>query len=245
MTHCSAVDLMKGLAKGSVGAIITDPPFHISTGRADNWGQKRGFGSDPWLEVSSVDEVVEWTKPHVVEASRVLRLGGALVVMGGTQSLVGWDLCCPKYGFQWMAEILILWNCGKPRLRNFGSLHTRAVWYSRSGLRHTFNSEAKSIYSNVLVCTKVGSSKRLHPSEKPVGLTNFLISLLSLESDLIVDPFCGSGSTLVSAVQCDRKWLGADTDFGSVKTARYRTSRADHEFPDPVFLWCNGRLEEV
>ena len=228
---------------GTVGAIITDPPFHISTNRADNWKQKRGLGSDPWTEIANVDEIIEWTKPHVEQCARILRPGGALVVMGGTQSLLGWDLSALKLGFQWMAEIVVLWNTGKPRIQNFGSLHTRIVWYARVGLRHTFNSEARSIYSNVLVCKKIVD--RHHPSEKPVGLTNFLVSLLSKAGDLIVDPFCGSGSTLVSAVQCDRAWIGSDIDPLVCQAANRRIARADEEIPDPVFLWINGRLEEV
>lgn len=238
--------MLTGLSAASVGAIITDPPFHISTRRADDWKQTQGFGSDPWSDIRNIDEVIEWTRPHVTEAGRVLRPGGALVVMGGTQSLLGWDLCALKSGmFQWMSELTVLWNTGKPRMRNFGSLHTRIAWYSRVGLRHTFNSEARSIYSNVIVCKKVLTDDRRHPSEKPVGLTNFLVSLLSKSGDVIVDPFCGSGSTLVSATQCDRESIGADIDASAVKTARFRVSRADQEIPDPVHLWINGRLEEV
>lgn len=244
--HSTALELLKGLPAKSVGAIISDPPFHISTRRADDWKQTCGIGSDPWTDVHSIDEIIDWTKPHVVEAARVLRPGGALVVMGGTQSLLGWDLTALKLGFQWMAEIVVLWNTGKPRLHNFGSLHTRIVWYCRTGLRHTFNTEAHSIYSNVLVCKKIPpDGDRRHPSEKPVGLTNFLVSLLSKEGDTIVDPFMGSGSTLVSSIQCSRNYIGADIDLAYVKSTRKRLQMAEEEIPEPVYLWVNGRLEEV
>lgn len=240
------MELLRGIDSNSVGAIITDPPYHISIGRAANWSQARGFGVDPWTNtnVSSVDEVIEWTRPHVEQAHRILRPGGALVVMGGTQSLVGWDLWCARMGLQWMAEIVVLWNTGKPRATKFGSLHTRVVWYAKSGLRHTFNTEARSIYSNVLVCRKVQRGKR-HPAEKPVGLTNFLISLLTKEGDTVVDPFCGTGATLVSAVQCGRSYAGCDIEAEYVRLANNRIAQAEHEYPDPVFLWVNGRMEEV
>ena len=241
----SAVNLLKQLADKSVGAIITDPPFHISTQRAASWAQTRGMGNDPWTDVADIDGVIEWTKPHVVEAARVIRPGGALVVMGGTQSLIGWDMAALKLGFRWMAELVILWNTGKPRMGSFGSLYTRIAWYSRMGLRHTFNAEQQSIYSNVLVCDKIVMSDRHHPSEKPVGLTNFLISLLSRSDDLIVDPFCGSGSTLVSAEQTGRRWIGADTDKTAVRIANRRVRNAESEWPEPVWLWINNRLEEV
>lgn len=243
----TAIDLLRGLGDRSVGAIITDPPFHISVGRAENWSQPQGIGADPWNTVSTVDEIIEWTKPHVEQASRVLRLGGALVVMGGTQSLVGWDFCAHRYGFQWMAEIVLLWNSGKPRANNFGSLHSRIVWYCRTGHRstHTFNSAMRSIYSNVMVAKKIPRQQRKHPSEKPVAITNFLVSLLTREDDLIVDPFCGSGTTLVSATLQERDCIGADFSKDYTAISNYRIARADQEEYEPISLWVNGQLTEM
>jgi len=254
-----ADEFLSTLPDKSVGAVITDPPFHVSTGRPPSGHAKAGFGQDPWTSdqrdnregrragdpVGSISDVIEWTRPHVVQCARVIRPGGALVVMGGTQSLVGWDTLTSYYGLQWMAELIVLWNTGKPRQRNFGSIFTRVVWYCKAGLRHSFNHHKKSIYSNVLICTKIPPASRRHPSEKPVGLTNFLVSLLTDSSDLVVDPFCGSGTTLISAEMCERRWLGCDMDAAHVRTARLRTMTADSEEVDPVFLWVNGRLEEV
>lgn len=223
--------------------MIFDPPFHVSVGRPSD--PTAGFGKDPWTDVSSLDSVIEWTKPHAEQASRVIRPGGAMVVMGGTQSLVGWDYCASKYGFHWMAELIILWNAGKVRRNSFGSLHTRVVWYAKSGLRHTFNSKQVSIYSNVMVAKKVPESVKRHPSEKPVGVTNFLVSLLTKSDDLVVDPFCGSGSTLVSADLADRRWLGSDLDQKYVDITNSRVDNSGSEHCDPVHLWINGRLQEV
>lgn len=246
-----AAYLMQHIPDNSVGMLMTDPPFHISIGRADNWAQARGLGADPWNNVTTVDDIIEWTKPHVEEAARILRVGGALVVMGGTQSLIGWDMCCPKYGLHWMNEVIVLWNTGKVRANNFGSLHMRVVWYCKTGLRHTFNSQLKSIYSNVLVCKKVPANSpqnpnsRRHPSEKPIGLTNFFISLLTKPGDLIVDPFMGSGSTLVSAVQCGRRYIGGDMDALTVQGASARLLHAEDEESAPISLWVNGKLQPI
>ena len=245
VVHCKAVDLLESLPDRSVGALISDPPFHVSVGRAANWSEKRGLGSDPWTEVTHLDEVIDWTRPHIEQASRVLRLGGPLVVMGGTQSLLGWDLLAPKFGFQWMSEVVVLWNMGKVRARNFGSLHTRIMWYAKSGSRHQWNHPDKAVYSNVLMTKKVPVRDRRHPSEKPISITNFFISLLTKPDDLVLDPFCGSGSTLVSADLCNRDWLGCDMDRDSVNAARRRLTSTENEVPDPIYLWVNGQLQEV
>lgn len=239
---CKAVELLAALPKSSVGAIVTDPPFFVSIGS----GPDTGFGRDPWEEVTSLQQAVDWSMPLACQTARVLRPGGAAVFMGGSQSLSAWELAAAKYGLNWMAELTVLWNQGKPRARNFGSLFTSIRWYSKPGARHQFNSgDRRSIYSNVIVCSKVPIPERVHIAQKPVELTNFLISLLTQEGDMVVDPFCGSGSTLVSAVQCERPWLGGDSDPDSIEKAERRIRNAEFEETRPIYLWVNNRLVPV
>jgi len=52
---------------------------------------------------------------------------------------------------------------------------------------------------------KINSSKMVHPTEKPVGLLANLISSVTKPGDLILDPFAGSGSTLVAAKKTGRR----------------------------------------
>lgn len=240
--NCPAIDLLSALEDKSIGAVITDPPFFISTGRSGG-----GEFSDPWSGATDFDTALSEVAPVVTESFRVIRPGGALAVMGQGLSTTLWDLSARRAGFRWMAELVVLWNTGKPRSHNFGSLHTHVNWYAKPGSKHTFNLEggARSIYSNVVVCTKVPINERVHVSEKPVGLTNFLVSLLTLEDDIIVDPFCGSGSTLVSAAICGRPWIGSDIDDVNCSISLRRAQQHELEEPDAVYLWINGRLERV
>lgn len=241
--HGDAVDLLRTIPDNSVGAIVTDPPFFISTDRAEGWSESRGLGSDPWSNISTTDAMVDWSLPLAREALRVLRPGGACVVMGGAHSISAWQVAADRTGLVWMAELLVLWNTGKPRARSFGSLTTLIRWHTKPGARHVFNSgDQRSIYSNVLVCAKVPLHLRSHPAQKPVELTNFLVSLLTNEDDLVVDPFCGSGSTLVSAAMCGRRWIGGDDKYHYCQEAELRTKRIELEEANlrPIYLWING-----
>jgi DNA modification methylase len=239
--NSTALSLLQRIPTASVGAVVTDPPFFISTGRSGG-----GEFDDPWTHVSTVDEALSEVAPVVIEIHRVLRPGGALVVMGQGICTTVWDLNCRRSGLDWMAQIAVLWNTGKPRSRNFGSLHTHVSWYSKPGAKHTFNSgERRAIYSNVVVVPKVPNNLRRHPAEKPVQLTNFLVSLLTDTGDLVVDPFCGSGSTLVSAAICERPWIGSDLNPTYCSEATARARAAEFEEVGPLYLWVNGRLEEV
>jgi site-specific DNA-methyltransferase (adenine-specific) len=83
-----------------------------------------------------------------------------------------------------------------------------------------FTSLTRSIWSfGTESATKVG-----HPAPFPVELPRRLIKLYSWEGGLVLDPFCGSGSTCVAAAQLRRLWIGVDTDPAYVELARRRVS---------------------
>ena len=63
-----------------------------------------------------------------------------------------------------------------------------------------------------------------HPAPFPVELPRRLIKLYSWPGALVLDPFCGSGSTCVAAAQLDRLWIGADVDPTYVELARRRVA---------------------
>jgi len=67
------------------------------------------------------------------------------------------------------------------------------------------------------------SAKRVgHPAPFPVALPERLINLYSYKGDLILDPFMGSGTTAVAALQTERHFVGYDTDADYVRKAKER-----------------------
>lgn len=70
------------------------------------------------------------------------------------------------------------------------------------------------------------SAKKIgHPAPFPEELPYRLIQLYSFLDDIILDPFMGSGTTAVSALKSDRKFVGYDTDKTYIKLAETRLSR--------------------
>lgn len=235
-----ALQTVQSLPENSIGAVISDPPFF--TGISRDGG---GFGKDPWEGIDSVATAGEWATAIMQEFRRVVRPGGAIAVMCGIHAAAAWMMAAENAGLPWMAELIVLWNTGKPRVNNFGSLHTNILWFTCPGAKHTWNSHRKSFYSNIIVCRKIPIQYRRHISEKPIELTNFLVSLLSRPDDVVLDPFCGSGSTLVSADLAGRHWLGIDKDKVHVATARHRTTHSEQEEDHDMFFWLNSKLIKI
>ena len=71
-----------------------------------------------------------------------------------------------------------------------------------------------------------------HPTQKPVQLTNLFVLYSSNPGDIVFDPYCGSGTTLVSAASNGRHYLGIDGDEWSVQVARDRLSSLEESFLD-------------
>jgi site-specific DNA-methyltransferase (adenine-specific) len=61
-----------------------------------------------------------------------------------------------------------------------------------------------------------------HPTAKPLALMEYLIRTYTRVGDLVLDPFAGSGTTLVAAKRLDRRYIGGDTDAGYCDVARGR-----------------------
>jgi len=77
-----------------------------------------------------------------------------------------------------------------------------------------FNDAAWATYANASSNTiKVKSKKNdhgFHPAQKPLSLLEALIELTTLDNHIVLDPFCGSGSTLVAAKKLNRRYIGIE-----------------------------------
>jgi len=67
----------------------------------------------------------------------------------------------------------------------------------------------------------------VHPTQKPVALMYYLLKTYSKENDLILDPFCGSGTTCVAAKMLGRRYIGIDISEKYCEIARKRIAAAE------------------
>lgn len=81
---------------------------------------------------------------------------------------------------------------------------------------------------NILKSGFVSRESGFHPTQKPVRLMMALIELASSEGQVVLDPFSGSGSTLVAAKILGRKYLGfeANTEYANVALERLNNDKS-------------------
>jgi len=68
-----------------------------------------------------------------------------------------------------------------------------------------YNEEARAKFGSIKA-----KAHNHHPTVKPLKLMSYLITMGSREGDLVLDPFCGSGTVCIAAHQVHRKWLGIE-----------------------------------
>ena len=86
------------------------------------------------------------------------------------------------------------------------------------------------------------SARRVgHPAPFPVELPEQLIRLYTFADDLVLDPFMGSGSTLVAAARLGRRYVGYDLDPAYVELARQRVAEADELAAESLPTGDDGR----
>ena len=85
----------------------------------------------------------------------------------------------------------------------------------RSGVK--FNGDG--VVHNVFKHKSPSPQKRIHTTQKPIGLMKQFIELFSQKGELVFDPFAGSGSTIIAAVQSGRTGIGCEVDKGIYNAA--------------------------
>jgi len=121
------------------------------------------------------------------------------------------------------------------------------VWDKLQPLPDSSQCEIASIskYNKVFKFTQrwtnfVNTKQTDHPTEKPVDLMKYCIELVSKEGETIFDPFMGSGSTGVAAIQTGRRFMGCEISAEYFAIAEKRVKSA--VFSPNFFTPSNNRL---
>lgn len=82
-----------------------------------------------------------------------------------------------------------------------------------------------------------GASTKQHPAPYPAELAYRLVRMFSFYGDTVLDPFCGTGTTMIAAMKCDRNSIGIEIDSEYCRMAANRLKRENQN------LFSNARLD--
>ncbi len=81
-----------------------------------------------------------------------------------------------------------------------------------------------------------GTSTKKHPAPFPVELAYRLVRMFSFFGDTVLDPFCGTGTTMIAAMKCDRNSIGVEIDSEYCRMAAERIKKENQGlFPNAQF----------
>src|SRR5262249_51493762 len=181
-----------------------------------------------------------FTRAWLLACRRVMKPSATLWVIGSYHNIFRVGALLQDAGY-WILNDVI-WRKSNPmpnfRGRRFTNAHETLIWaaHGPESKNYTFNYEALKAGNDgvqmrsdwtIALCTgeerlKDRSGKKLHPTQKPQALLARIILASSRPDDLILDPFCGSGTTCAVAKRLGRRFIGIQRDATYAAAAQAR-----------------------
>lgn len=202
------LEILKTIPSGSVGAVVTDPPYGIGFRSNRRKDKHRAIANDTATDVSS--SVVEWAVASASFCSYVFSR---------------WDMVPdlphkPKSLVTWVKDN---WSMGDLKHEHARQTEVAAFY---PGPEHEWPDGRPT---DVVFASRTKNA--LHPTEKPVPL---MMQILAWTKGVVLDPFCGSGTTGVAAVRMGRRFIGIEIDEHYANIARERIAKAASEIGVPA-----------
>jgi len=186
------LEYMKTMESGSVDAVITDPPYGFGQNIVNVGNCPAYVDEYAWNDAPPTDDYFD----------EIFRISKNQIIFGGNYFPVLWRKPCR--GFIFWDKIQCSNNHADGELI-WTSFNRNAKQYRYCFSGNRFGWE-NSIHGVGL------SSNRVHPTQKPTDLMTAIIQDYLQPAYTIFDPFMGSGTTGVAAVQLGRNFIGCEID---------------------------------
>ena len=218
------LEIMKSIKSGSIDAIITDPPYGTTACKWDSvidfdlmWEQLNRiikpngaivlFGSEPFSSALRMSNINNYRYDWVWEKNlKTGNLNAKRMPMGGHELVHIFANKPPTYNPQ-----------KRKRTTEIKSGNIKNSKTSVYGIQKEYyiNNQSDLITPDTIIknikCVH-NSSGKVHPTQKPIALMEYLIKTYTNENETILDFTMGSGSTLVACQNTNRNGIGIEQD---------------------------------
>ena len=235
--------VIKKFEDKSIDMIFADPPYFLSgNGITCSGGKMVSVNKGEWDKALSIKEKHKFNKKWIRECYRILKDNGTIWISGTLHNIYSIGMALEEEGFRIINNITWQKTNPPPNLTCKTFTHsTETMLWARKDLKnikYTFNytlmkeinnsKQMKDVWTTSL--TKPSEKKcGKHPTQKPLEILDRIILASTQEKDLILDPFCGSSTTGISAVRLNRRYIGIDNEkeYIELSIRRYKKMREE------------------
>ena len=232
--HADCIVLMDSLPEGCVDMVFADPPYNLSNGGFTcKSGKRAPVSKGEWDESRGLATDFAFHEEWIAACRRVLKDEGTIWISGTYHSVYACGFALQEAGFHLLNDICWFKPNAPPNLsrRYFTASHETLLWARKSpDARHTFNYEEMkngSWHENDAMKREgrqmrsvwsIPAPKRTeklfgaHPTQKPLALLTRILAACTRPGDVVLDPFTGSSTTGLAALQLERDYIGIDTN---------------------------------
>ncbi len=251
--HADCLDVLATIPAESVDLIFADPPYNLSNdGFTCQGGRMVSVNKGTWDKSQGLEADYAFHLAWLEACKRVLKPNGTLWVSGTYHSIYACGHALQSLGYHILNDICWFKPNASPNLscRFFTASHETLLWVKKDRkARHTFNyqdmkdgtfegdklkapnKQMRSAW-HIPTTPKEEKTHGRHPTQKPLKLMERIILASSNRGDIVLDPFCGSGSTGVAAVKNGRKFVGIDKEHEFIQLTQRRI-HAELSLPQP------------
>lgn len=216
-TDC--LEIMLEMPDQSIDVIVTDPQYGLGewVGKNKNRGGPVKQRNGTYLYAKAQEWGVQkwdYKRPDPVYFDELRRISKNQVIFGGNYFA---DLLPPS-------SCWIVWD--KDNSGNFADCEL--AWTSFKTAARIFKYRWNGMLQGNIGNKKL-NEKRVHPTQKPLPLMEWIIANYTKENDLILDPFMGSGTTGVACLNFSRRFIGIEKEEHFHKIAEQRIQSADQQ----------------
>lgn len=227
------ITLANELPAESVDLIFGDPPYNLSNGGFTcHAGKRVSVNKGKWDESHGIEGDFQFHYDWIKACHRILKPDGSLWISGTYHSIYACGFALQRQGWHFINDICWFKPNASPNLscRMFTASHETLLWVRKNKkAKHYFNYERakndawggdfiKKPNKQMRSVWSIGTPKPKekvhgkHPTQKPEALLERIILTCSREGDVVLDPFCGSGTTGAVAVRNRRQFIGFETE---------------------------------
>ena len=224
--HGNSLEILENIKKESVDMIFADPPYFLSNdGITCQSGKMVKVNKGKWDKGMSPKEIYDFNKLWIAQCKRVLKPNGTIFISGTIHNIYSVGYVLQELNYKILNDISWFKINPPPNLscRYFTHATETIIWAKKDKkAKHYFNYElmkkigdpnpGKQMLSlwKILPPRKEEKIYGKHPTQKPLVLLERIILASTKENELVLDPFSGSGTTGVAALNNNRKFIGIE-----------------------------------